>query len=1055
VHVRLASARRRGTILPLLALTITLLMAFVALAIDVGVLTIARTEAQNACDAGALAGARVLNNRPGHVDNDRTDAAKVAENTVLRNINVYIQTEKRYTVAENMTFTDGSQAITVGQYNYNAGLQRFEPSFPATNGGVSWTALRVKLRGENATFFAKVVGVNTMPWEASAVAAHRPRDVAIVLDYSGSMQFGSQFNWEGDWGGSTGSVYGTMNPDPVYPKFGHNWRYTDPTRYSDTTGLTSGNAGAATGRPNPFRSQNSFVMASGEVQAPANLTVETSSGPPMILDFRMSPDNANNPTTPAATVNANNLWNAFNRWMRATPAVENVFTDPAFRPGGANTGTNTGVYVDRTFSWTGYDAFDRTNQFGPTPAPDSYAEQSDADAVYVGDRSPRKGGQVFTAATSWNPATATGAARDVRDVLSAATATNSTLIPLAARTTAPTVAPGGYTFPTFGDGGNGWNNFRDDVWERYGYDLDVSRYSGTSPAVPNRTQAQLRTSSTVGGFDMGKFQGYSMGPAYYGKTFFQWPPDPRFDANANVTLPATTVSGAFDTSGRAMCDWRRRFFYLAGTPEATAATTATGRFDPQGDNDATAGGTQSINQALLNNGTGRTLNVNTGRYRVNYRAVLAWLKNGPQTLPPNLRAGRMLYYTSIPDDCDDLSNLDKRFWRNYIDFVLGYNGNSGAYVPTTSLAGTEPFGFPEGITPAVQATGTFTPGGTTTANPRPYMNYTDNPSRPRLHFWFGPYTMLAFLSTREGVSGGGRNFWLAGTVHEAQCWQLKAAMNSALDDIKNNHPNDFCSLVYFSNYIFQTPRVRMGQDWEGLKLSLFYPNFNPDVSSAHSSFITALKGGNTTTEMRPYNSTLGNRLVGNLPNANGGTDPVSGMAMAFNTLSWSTSAYNARSPNGAVNGGTGRRGAAKIVIFETDGVPNGRPQWTYTGSGFNTYYAEGGSNPGSSAADDAVQVVNRMRQNAGSGGFSLPSAPCRVFAIGFGDLFAISPPTTSATDARTFLLNVQKAGGTSAATDTALPPGHIITGPYQTRIDNLKSTLERIMQSGVQVTLIQ
>jgi hypothetical protein len=384
-------------------------------------------------------------------------------------------------------------------------------------------------------------------------------------------------------------------------------------------------------------------MASGEVQAVANLTVETNSGPPMILDFRMSPDNVNSPATPATTVNANNLWNAFNRWMRTTPAVENVFKDAAFRPGGANTGTYTGVYQSRTFNWAGYDAFDKTNQFGPTPAPDSFSEQTDADATYIGDRSPRKGGQLFTTTTSWDPATATGAARDVREVLSAATAANTTLIPLLPRTVAPTTVPGGYTFPAFGDGGTSWNNFRDDVWEKYGYDLDLSRYSGTSPAVTNRTQAQLRATNTLGGFDMGKFQGFSMGPAYYGKTFYVWPPDPRFDANANVTAPAATVSGAFDTSGRAMCDWRRRFFYRAGTTEATAATSSAGRFDPEIDNDATAGGTQSINQALLNNGVGRTLSVNTGRYRVNYRAVLAWLKSGPQTLPPNLRAGRILY----------------------------------------------------------------------------------------------------------------------------------------------------------------------------------------------------------------------------------------------------------------------------------------------------------------------------------------------------------------------------------------------------------------------------
>lgn len=1040
MRVRLTPARRRGNILPLLALTVTLLFAFVALAIDVGVLTIARTEAQSACDAGALAGARVLHNRQGHVENDKSAASTVAQNTVLQNINVYVQQNRKYTVADNMTFPSGN-AIDVGQYNYNTTTQRFEPSFPTTNGGLSWTALRVRLRGDNPTFFAKIVGVNSMPWETYAVAAHRPRDVAIVLDYSGSMQFGSQFNWEGGWGGNNGPVYGTMSPDPIHPQFGHYWRYT---QYSTTAARTGTQAGDATpgNRPNPFNNTREHVMASGEVVAPANLTVETDGGPPMILDFRMSPDNANDPTVPATSVNANNLWNAFNRWMRVTPAVENVFTDPGFRPA-VTSATNSGVYVNRTFNWTGYNAYDRTNQFGPTPAPDSFRDQSDADAPYVGDRYPRKGGRIYTTATTWDPTTATGAARDVREVLSTATASNTSLIGLATRTTAPTVTPSGYGFPTFGDGGNSWNNFRDDLWEKYGYDLDLAQYSGTSPSGTNRTNGTLRTTNL--------FQGFSMGPAYFGKTFFQWPPDPRWGAtgggyNGSGVQPDRLhpTQTAQDQNSNWIADWRRRFFLRAdSTP-----------FDPQTDNDTTAAGDQSINQVLLNNGAGRVLNTNAARYRVNYRAILAWIKSGPQTLPPNMRAGRLLYYTSIPDHVDNAAtNLDQRFWRDYIDFVLGYTGNVSQYDPQYSLAGNETRGFPEGTTPAVQSTSAFTPAGAPAANPRPYMNYTDNPSRPRLHFWFGPLSMLNFLSARN--TPGGRNYWLAGTVHEAQCWQLKAAMNSALDDIKNNHPNDFCSLVYFSNYIFNTPRVRMGQDFEALKLSLFYPNFNPDVSTSHSNFITTLKGGNTTTEIRPYSSTLGNRLVGNIPNANGGTDPVSGMAMAFNTLSWSTSAYNARSPNGAVNGGTGRRGAAKIVIFETDGVPNGRPAWTYTGSGWDTYFREGGSNPGSGPADDAVQVVNRMRQNAGSGGFSLPSAPCRVFAIGFGDLFSISPPTSSATSARQFLLDVQKAGGTSAASETALPAGHIITGPYQTRIDNLRTTLERIMQSGVQVTLIQ
>lgn len=1022
------STDRRGTILPLLALTITLLFAFIALAVDVGVLTIARTEAQNGCDAAALAGARVLNNRPTTVDNDSVAAANLARGIATSNINVYIQSNTKYTVADNMTFTDGTVPVRVGQYNYNSVTQKFEVSFPAASGGVSWTAVRVTMQGNNPTFFAKVFGVNTMPWRTFATAAHRPRDIAIILDFSGSMGFGSQFSWDGGWSG--GTVYGTMSPDPVYPQFGHYQRYT---QYSTTAALTSGNAGSTTvsSRPNPFSTTQKYDLGANGTQGSANLTVETAGGPPLILDFRFDPENVNTPATPVTTATPANMWNAFNRWMKASPAVENLFLDGSFRPGVASTSTTADGTVTRTFNWGGYDAFDKTNTNGPTPAPDSFATQSNADATYVGDRSPRRGGQRFTDATTWDPALKEGAARHVRDLLSTSTTDAYTLINPTTRLIAPTVVPAGYTFPLLGDGGTTWDSFRDDLWETYGYDLDVSRYSGTTPPVANRSQADVRTTDL--------FQGYSMGPGYYGKTFFVWPPDPRFQANADVTAPSPTKP-AYDTSDRPMHDWRRRFFYRGGFTEANAtAATPTGRFDPQIDNNASTGGTQSINQVLLNNGVGRTLSATTTGYRINYRAVLAWLKSGPQTLPPNLRAGRIVYYTSIPDDVDDLTNLDKRFWRDYIDFVLGYNGNVGSYNPTNQLAGTEAKVWPETGAVAIQAT------AASGANPLPYMNYTDTPSMPRMHFWFGPLTMLGFLGDRNGSYG-----WLAGTTHQAQCWQLKAGMNSALDDIKNNHPNDFCSLQFFSNYNFQSPRVTMGQNWVRLKNALFYPY----------SLLSAIDGGDTTTEMRPYTSTMGLALQGNLPNANGGTDPVSGFAQAFNTLSWSPSVYAARTApnNTAANGGSGRRGAAKMVIYETDGVPNGRPAWTYMNAGTaNAYWREGGSSPGSSAADDSIQVANTMDQLQGSGGMNLPNNSVKVHCLAFGDLFA-TPYSTAAQNGLSYLLNVQKAGNTSPAAASgwaAFPSGQVIGGTYSERIDKLQSAMRTIMQSGIQVTLVE
>src|SRR6059058_2800794 len=55
------AARRRGTITSLMALTIVGLLGFLGLAIDLGMLAIAKTQAQNAADLAALTAARTLN----------------------------------------------------------------------------------------------------------------------------------------------------------------------------------------------------------------------------------------------------------------------------------------------------------------------------------------------------------------------------------------------------------------------------------------------------------------------------------------------------------------------------------------------------------------------------------------------------------------------------------------------------------------------------------------------------------------------------------------------------------------------------------------------------------------------------------------------------------------------------------------------------------------------------------------------------------------------------------------------------------------------------------
>jgi uncharacterized membrane protein len=52
---------RSGTILPLVVISLVGMCGFVALAIDIGLIAVAKTQCQNAADAASMAGARSLN----------------------------------------------------------------------------------------------------------------------------------------------------------------------------------------------------------------------------------------------------------------------------------------------------------------------------------------------------------------------------------------------------------------------------------------------------------------------------------------------------------------------------------------------------------------------------------------------------------------------------------------------------------------------------------------------------------------------------------------------------------------------------------------------------------------------------------------------------------------------------------------------------------------------------------------------------------------------------------------------------------------------------------
>ena len=1007
----------------MLALLIIGLFSFVALSIDLGILVVSRTQCQNAADSAALVSTRNLDNKPTSVNNNQSNALTAAQNEIGNNVNL----------ATNFTAAN-IQSIRYGMYDYDPVAQQFAVTYPGSlPAGRSWTATEVTVQTNQPMFFGNVINLSngtgpvSLSTGARAVAVHRPRDLAVVMDLTGSMRFGSQTQANGAY----------LSADPIYPQMGHYQRYT--TYLANNPNAGTNGAGAAAGRHNPFFTSTGFVAGSGELYAPSNDTVVTAGGPASVKDWMYVPDNLTNPTVTqtviapnmAAVAPATPLPRAFHHW------------DPA--PGSAGDPDN---YIAPTYDYSSWSYTNTGTTYILYPTPETFEDQSHVG--YLGDRFARKKGAEQVAANrtaGWAPTLATGAAANLADYLGWINYTGGALTPSTTATgTVPATTGTVNTFagiaPQAALGSTrDWTNFRDATWERYGYDLDVADYVANRPTdwdprwdydisaslwrhegpakntnnnistIKATWRPILRTGSS--------FQGYSMGPGYWGKTFFTWPPDPR---------SATT-------------DWRRRFFLRADT---TALTVT-------GDNNTgnAAGTTDSINEVLLTNGNGNTLLGGT----INYAAVLQWLKTPPMALPPNLRAGRILYYSSIPNDVNTAvgsadEKTDKQFWKNYIDFVLR----------GTQITIAETNGWPEGSTPGIYQNNPTAPydldGAAVVyaADPTPYMHYLDNPSRPRAQFWFGPTSMMGFLAV------GTSNAW-AGTTHETQTWQLKAGMNSTLDDIRNNHPNDSVGMAYFSYGSYGYVSVALGQEWGMLKAALFYPQTMIDAP------------GNVfdpTKEFRAFNAAMSYQGSSNIPNAQGGTDPNTGLAMGYNILTAGPAPLRALPPSPWANQTAtrrGRRGASKIVIFETDGVPNSYSTLALVAAGYNSYYnvsnATGGS-PGNGAAaaiNPALAVVDQIVApmatiTTGTSGLSTPSSPAKVYAIGFGDLFS-TPSATFQPQARAFLLNVQQHGGTSAAADTGIPPAQIITGPYQGRIDSLRTCLERIFQSGVQVTLIE
>jgi Flp pilus assembly protein TadG len=575
-----------------------------------------------------------------------------------------------------------------------------------------------------------------------------------------------------------------------------------------------------------------------------------------------------------------------------------------------------------------------------------------------------------------------------------------------------------------------------------GYDyLDAARVGKNvnnigpwSAQVAPSARNPLSTAAKLTGIG---FSGFTQGPKYYGKTFFMWPPDPR-STSVDVLNPHSVP------------DWRARFFLMSDgvTPvtDNTVLWTAAGVWKPPY-------GSSS----------------NTTGYKINYKEILYWIQNvGPNPFPASMGAGQITYYTAIPSDVpaaaydhdqpnSNITNADQRFWKEYIDFTIGvwldpFGNINGAGSPNnTTFQYPSQQGIPSCSYGPDFQWGTVQISAKPSASTGTYMNYLDNPPRPRHRLWFGPMTMMQYIAD-TGLNPG--------TIRDISTYSAKLGIASVINDIQINHPNDAVSMIIFNRPqytgdpqigTFSQAQSSLGRNYATMYNALWYP---PNSS--------------TTTYVRPWDVN-GLQTPRSFADYTSNTATQHGLMLAYNQFSGNPALV----ASGA--GGLGRIGAQRLVVLETDGMANvgDDPALGFSNNGYGQSYYNilpGQANSAigfdQTALLQVVQAIcntstgvagtpNSVVANPGYPGYAVPSRPVSVQTIAFGIVFEIS--TSSQTNAVSLLQQISTIGGSVFPASASDPTNGFkwCIGPLATKQQLLQQAFSNVLNDGDAISIVQ
>jgi hypothetical protein len=455
-------------------------------------------------------------------------------------------------------------------------------------------------------------------------------------------------------------------------------------------------------------------------------------------------------------------------------------------------------------------------------------------------------------------------------------------------------------------------------------------------------------------------------------------------------------------------------------------------------------------------------------YTINYNEILRWISNSPTNpFPTQLHGGRITYYSSIPTAITgtwpNYGSTDQRFWVEFIDHVLGFRQTaSGVYTDISSQAGY----------------GSDFTWGTTAQSAPPsttqYMSYTDNPLRPNLRYWFSPILMVDYLQNYNMSTNVSNYFFMQpGDSYEAPIYTAKQAYLAAVNTMQSDHPNDWFTVVPYSwprtsatsSGRLNCVRSPLGTNYNYATAALLFPfsTINAD-GSANNTEITPYAAD-------PATAAIPSSDFADTPRADGDTSFAMALMLCYNQFAVTSStdttlrSYATSSPitfPSGMAGGMGRKGAQKVIIFETDGLPNCSATASLVNAGSYSYYKirYNMNNPSSSEypSINATTINNStvlsqiytLIQNLVTT-YGTTRNPFRLYAVGFGPVFQ----GTNAAAAETTLQTMQYYAGTQSSPSTALPSNQIITGSDSTMSTNMITTFTDILENGVQIALIK